>query len=60
MECNHCGMTRATSERRIFCPGCGKCDPAQLKSVKLQGFTGAASLSPAVEKFWRTGDPNDA
>lgn len=44
--------------RALFCTQCGKVlDPEGLRSVRLQGFSGHQSLSPAVEHFWHTGDP---
>lgn len=56
MECNYCGTEYTRSN---FCPTCGKCRPGALRNVKIMGFTGPASLSPTVEKFWHTGDPDD-
>lgn len=41
----------------IFCE-CGRViDQSALKSVGLKGFTGAASMSPRVERFLETGEP---
>jgi predicted amidophosphoribosyltransferase len=54
MDCESCGATFKT----IFCPNCKKAVVSRLKSVRLQGFHGPASLSPTVEKFWETGDPD--
>lgn len=43
--------------RTMFCE-CGKVkDPTALKRVRLVGFHGSQSLSPAMERFWNTGDP---
>lgn len=53
-ECDH---TQDLS-RNIFCQICGKVkEPGSLKRVRLQGFHGAASLNPKIERFWETGDP---
>jgi len=45
-----------------FCPTCRQVyDPDELRQVgsnMLPRFIGRASL--ALEKFWHTGDPNDA
>jgi hypothetical protein len=42
----------------LFCGLCGKeREKGSLRRVKLQGFTGAASLNPNIERFWETGDP---
>lgn len=44
--------------RSLFCATCGKVlDPVGLKRVRIQGFTGAASTNPKIERFWETGDP---
>lgn len=41
----------------LFCQLCGKVRNAgDLKSVRFQGFTGPASLSDNMERFWNTGD----
>ena len=43
----------------LFCGTCGKVlDREGLRSVKLMGFTGPASLVPSLERFWATGDPD--
>lgn len=46
----------------MFCPVCDKVyDPSELRSVsdRIQPrFIGRGSL--ALDKFWHTGDPNDA
>jgi hypothetical protein len=47
-----------TDTRTLFCPRCGKLlDPDGLRAVRIDGFTGAQSLSPGLEKFWASGDP---
>lgn len=44
---------------RLFCGRCGALyDRAELRSVKVAGFTGAASINPNVETFLDTGDPS--
>jgi hypothetical protein len=58
MECMHCGNTNASLRPPVFCVNCGKADRAALESIGLQTFTGPASLSPSVERFWETGDPD--
>lgn len=56
VTCTHSGAEPG----RLFCSNCGTLlDPDGLKRVKLQGFTGPASLVPSIEKFWETGDPSD-
>lgn len=43
--------------RNLFCE-CGKVeDRSALKRVRLMGFHGSQSTSPAMDMFWRTGDP---
>lgn len=43
--------------RNLFCV-CGKVkDQSALKRVRLMGFHGSQSNSPAMDMFWRTGDP---
>ncbi len=44
--------------RTLFCSGCGKVkDPAALRRIRFEPrFTGPASLNPAIERFWETGD----
>lgn len=54
MVCIGCHIEYLTN----FCPGCRHSAPGALRGVKLVGFTGRASLSPSVEKFWATGDPS--
>lgn len=40
-----------------FCE-CGKVvDPDGLKRTAINGFSGGQSMSPRVEKFWQTGEP---
>jgi hypothetical protein len=52
-SCDHAGDTG----RNLFCARCGKVkEPGSLKRVRLMGFTGPASLSPAIEHFWETGE----
>jgi len=44
-------------KRTLFCGLCGKeREPGSLRRVRLQGFTGPASLNPNIERFWETGD----
>lgn len=54
MECIGCG----TYFLSTFCPGCGKANKQVLRSIDLVGFHGVSSLSPSMEKFWATGDPD--
>lgn len=43
----------------VFCPVCGKADRTSLGRVRLAGFVGVAhSTSPAIERFFATGDPS--
>jgi hypothetical protein len=47
-----------TTPRGLFCRDCGRVlDRDALRSVKLFGFMGPASLVPSIERFWETGDP---
>lgn len=42
----------------LFCPRCGRLiEPGSLKTLRIDSFTGGQSLSPKMEKFWETGDP---
>tara|TARA_B100001750_G_scaffold118765_1_gene94219 strand:+ start:285 stop:509 length:225 start_codon:yes stop_codon:yes gene_type:complete len=58
--CPHC------EEKTIGGIWCGECSKAYdiddarktLGSLKFTNFTGGASTSPKVEKFWETGDPS--
>lgn len=44
--------------KALACHECGRIlDPGSLRSVKLLGFTGAASLSRHVRAFLDTGEP---
>ena len=57
--CSHC---ERDTEGGIWCSECNKSyDPEEtrkvLGSMKFKNFTGAASCSPKVEEFWKTGDP---
>lgn len=53
MDCTHDDGTR-----NLFCADCGKVkNLADLKKVRLEPrFTGPASMNPAIERFWETGD----
>jgi hypothetical protein len=53
-SCDHDDRT----PRTLFCGLCGKVkDPAALQRVRIQPrFTGAASMNPAIERFWETGE----
>ena len=58
--CPTCGEIEPNTERRIWCPTCGKAydvDEARatLRSVKVGP---GVIQSPAVEEFWSTGDPD--
>lgn len=56
-DCEHCGAY--TPERGLFCGECGKLKEAgSLKGLRIEGFTGAQSTSPKIEKFLDTGDPD--
>lgn len=70
--CGHCGLLEADDRwtgRRLYCDrfddiGCGKAyDPElaleTLRSIKGGAFGTKNSSSPTIEKFWRTGDPED-
>lgn len=48
-----------STPRTLFCGLCGRVkDRDALRRVKIQPrFTGAASMNPAIERFWETGDP---
>ena len=49
-----------TQTGSLFCPRCGKLiEPGSLRSLRIESFHGAQSLSPKMEKFWETGDPED-
>lgn len=54
MNCDH----SIDTSRNLFCTVCGKVkDPVALKRLKIQPrFTGAASMNPAIERFWETGE----
>jgi hypothetical protein len=54
VECSH-----DDGQDTIFCALCNKQrTPGLLRSVNLAGFVGVEnSTSPAIERFWRTGDP---
>jgi len=53
MSCDHADADRT----RLFCH-CGKLlDSAGLKKVRFRGFIGIESLSPQMETFYQTGDP---
>lgn len=43
--------------RNLFCE-CGKVkDKAALRRLRIEPrFTGVASMNPAIERFWETGD----
>lgn len=53
MECPH------DDGKTLFCGLCGKeREPGSLRRVRLMGFVGVEhSTSPAIERFWETGDP---
>lgn len=53
---NRCKPACAPHES-LFCPTCGRARPGELGTIVFNPFTGGASLSPAVEKFWATGNP---
>lgn len=42
----------------MFCALCGKVkDLSALKRLRIEPrFTGPASMNPAIERFWETGD----
>ncbi len=53
-ECDHSDADR----KHLFCH-CGKLlDRAALKKVRFRGFIGIESLSPQMERFYSTGDPD--
>lgn len=57
MVCEHCRAQRQVS--RMFCPSCGKAySPPELRSIVFNGFSGNASLSPRIERWHATGDPD--
>lgn len=54
-ECQY--VNHDDGRRNLFCV-CGKVkDQAALKRVRLMGFHGNQSTSPAMEAFWASGDP---
>lgn len=55
--CPNCGAER--TDKRIFCPSCGRAfSTAELRSLRFTGFAGKASLSPRMERWHATGDPD--
>lgn len=56
-RCRHCSHELRAD--RLFCPGCGRAqDPSELRSISFNGFLGNASLSPRMERWHATGDPD--
>lgn len=57
MTCGHCGTERTSSQ--LFCPNCGKAfSQRELRTIVFNGFSGNASLSPRMERWHATGDPD--
>ncbi len=59
----YCGVCDADTDGGIWCGVCSRAYDleearATLMSIKTQGFTGDASVSPQMEKFIATGDPS--
>lgn len=58
----HCPTCDRNTDGGIWCGRCSKAyDPDEareiLTSLTVHSFTGKASLSPAMESFYETGDP---
>jgi hypothetical protein len=42
----------------IFCERCGHVlKDGALRTIRIAGFVGRASLNPKMDEFWATGDP---
>lgn len=62
MTTTHCDLAPAdcpvyTGQRNNFCPACKRADPNRLRSLKIVGGYGRHTVSPNVERFLETGDP---